>query len=455
MQRRTCLQQVSVVAALCTGVFPWRDALARRTPVMALVIGNDRYRQNARLTNAGRDAELLGNVLQEMGAEVNRLRDASADQIRQRLVDLARRAAEQRAVAWVYYSGHGVQIDGRNYLQGVDADFSSPERVRRQGLDLTWVSAMLSRDQLPAAVVLVDACRDNPFLPQTRGLDGYGLAPVEPKGMLIGYSTAPFKKALDGRQQPNGPYASALASVLRQRPVDLHEALRNVAKLVYQNTGQQQVPWYSSSLRVDLVLEQRGVSLTNLVTANPVGPSPTRAGETRSATSYRPDAPAVKPHRVDAEHWQRLEARLLSQQRSADAALARRWVSNAKQRRTSEDDRLLAAMVLTDGTAGVNPDLRRAASLLSPPANAGNALAQTLLGELRYQQRDVAEAFRWFSTASESGFTRARLNLADLTLRTDLANGQLTTDSLDGLFRAARKAHEQPHLSLQPATGAN
>lgn len=455
MQRRMWLQQAGTVAAFCAGMGPWRDALARQTPLLALVVGNDRYQQNARLANAGRDADLVGTVLQEMGAEVIRLRDASADQLRQRLVDLAKRAAEQRAVAWVYYSGHGVQIDGRNYLQGVDADFSSPERVRRQGLDLTWVSSMLTRDRLPAAVVLVDACRDNPFLPQTRGLDGYGLAPVEPQGMLIGYSTAPFKKALDGRQQPNGPYASALASVLRQRPVGLHEALRNVGKLVFQNTGQQQVPWYSSSLRVDLVLEQRGVSLTNLVTANPVGPAPTRADGTRSATSYRPDAPTVEPHREGADHWQRLEARLLSQQRSADAALARRWVSNARQGRSSEEDRLLAAMVLTDGTAGVKPDLIQAARLLSPPAQAGHPVAQTLLGELRYKQRDIAEAFRWFSTAAESGFTRARLNLADLTLRTDLANGQLTTDSLDGLFRAARQAQEQMRAPMQASPGAN
>ena len=455
MQRRMWLRQAGAVAAFCAGMGSWRNALARQTPLLALVIGNNRYQQNARLANAVRDADLVAAVLQEMGAEVIRLRDASADQMRQRVVDVAKRAASQGAVAWIYYSGHGVQIDGRNYLQGVDADFSSPERVRRQGLDLTWVTAMLTRDRLPAAVVLVDACRDNPFMPQTRGLDGYGLAPVEPQGLLIGYSTAPFKKALDGRQQPNGPYASALASVLRQRPVGLHEALRNVARLVYQSTGQQQVPWFSSSLRVDLLLEQRGVSLANLVTASPVGAAPTRGDGTRSATSYRPDAPAVEPHRSGADHWQRLEARLLSQQRYADAASARRLVSAVKQGRASEDDRLLAAMVLTDGTAGVSPDLGQAARLLSPPAHGGNALAQTLLGELRYTQRDVAEAFRWFSAAAESGFTRARLNLADLTIRRDLANGELKTDSLDGLFRAARPAQEQMHAPMQVSPGAN
>ena len=127
------------------------------------------------------------------------------------------------------------------------------------------------------------------------------------------------------------------------------------------------MPWYSSSLRVDIVLEQRGVSLTNLVTANPIRPAPTRADGTRSATSYRPDAPAVEPHREGADSWQRLDARLLSQQRSADAASARSWVTNARQGRTNEEERLLAAMVLTDGTAGVKPDLIQAARLLSPP----------------------------------------------------------------------------------------
>lgn len=449
MHRRVWLQQAGAVAAFCAGSVSWLNAVARQTPLLALVIGNDRYQQNARLANAGRDADLVSSVLQEMGAEVIRLRDGSADQMRQRVVDLAKRAAAQSAVAWIYYSGHGVQIDGRNYLQGVDADFSSPERVRRQGLDLTWVTAMLTRDLLPAAVVLVDACRDNPFLPQTRGLDGFGLAPVEPQGMLIGYSTAPFKKALDGRQQPNGPYASALASVLRQRPVGLHEALRNVAKLVFQNTGQQQVPWYSSSLRVDLVLEQRSILLTNLATAHPVGPAPTRSDAPRSAISYRPDAPSVEPHSGGADHWQRYEARLLSKQRSADAALAQRWVTAARQGRASKDVRLIAAMVLTDGTAGMKPDLDLAARLLLPPAQAGNVMAQTLLGELRYKQRDISDAFRWLSVSAESGFSRARLNLAELKMRTDMLNGQLNPSAIDELFRAALEAQEKNHIPAQ------
>lgn len=435
--RRSLLQRALAVSVLGATGWPIHAAFAANTPLLALVIGNDRYQQNARLTNAGKDAELVGAALQEMGATVTRLRDASADQMRQAVTELAKRAAAQNAVAWLYYSGHGVQVNGSNYLQGVDADFSLPERVRSQGLDLSWVSEVLSRDKLPAAVVLVDACRDNPFLPASRGLDGHGLAPMEPQGQLIAFSTAPFKKALDGRQQTNGPYATALASVFKKRPVALHDALQQVAQKVYQSTAKQQVPWYSSSLRTDLILERQGVRFGAAPQAKGGATVVASADQTRSAITYRPDSPAHATGQRDAQYWTKVEQRLVTELHYATPENAKKWLSVAARPGASDDVRMLAGMVLTDGKAGVKMNKGRAVRLLLPVARSGNAFAQTLLGEAYYEQRNLGEAYRWLSIAVESGLLRAQMDLAELDLRMDLANGQVKPESLKAMGRSA------------------
>ena len=432
-QRRRCLGAGALGFSLGALGLPMVTAFAANSQLLALVIGNDRYQQSARLSNAGKDAELVGTVLQDMGANVTRLRDANADQMRQQVADLAKRAAAQNTVAWLYYSGHGVQVNGHNYLQGVDADFSLPERVRSQGLDLTWVSEMLSRDRLPAAVVLIDACRDNPFLPASRGLDGHGLAPMEPQGQLIGYSTAPFKKALDGRHQANGPYATALVSVLKKRPVALHAALQQVAQQVYQSTAKQQVPWFSSSLRTDLILERQGVRFGAAPQAQGGATVVSSADQTRSAISYRPDIPAPTSGQRDAAYWTKVEERLVIELHYATPENAKKWLSAAAKPDASEDVRLLAGMVLGDGKAGVKMDKAKAVRLFLPIAQSGNVFAQTLLGETYYEQRNLGEAFRWLSVAAESGLRRAQLDLAELNLRRDLASGQVDVESLKTL----------------------
>src|SRR5690606_37032498 len=133
-------------------------------------------------------------------------------------------------------------------------------------------------------------------LPSTRGLDGYGLAPIEPQGLLIGYSTAPFKKALDGRNNSNGPYAMALAKVFSQRPVELEDAMRQVATDVYQATGKQQVPWLASSLRAQVTLDAQGIRVAT-ATALASKPGAQMVGApTRGAVTYRPDVSDSERH---------------------------------------------------------------------------------------------------------------------------------------------------------------
>ena len=206
---------------------------------------------------------------------------------------------------WFYYSGHGVQLDGLNYLQGVDADFSSPLNVKSYGVEVSWVADILDREGVPLAVLMIDACRNNPFVPETRGMDGQGLAPLfQSQGVLVAFSTAPFKKALDGKGQPNGPYAQALAAVLEKRPLALEDAFKSVADDVYTRTAAAQMPWYQSSLRAQVTLQTNSVELLPRPGLRAIARAPTLP------IQYRPDQTARVSRRAPG-YWPQAERELL------------------------------------------------------------------------------------------------------------------------------------------------
>ncbi len=425
-------------AGLLGWVGPVSLAWASGIRQVALVIGNDQYQHNARLQNAVRDAELVGQTLKGLGADVVQMKNATAAQMRDQVLAVAKRASSSGALVWLYYSGHGVQIDGKNYLQGVDADFSLPAQVRAQGLDLTWVTEMVTRDRLPAAVVLVDACRDNPFLPSTRGLDGYGLAPMEPQGVLVGFSTAPFKKALDGQGSRNGPYAQALASVFSKRPLALEEAMRQVANKVYQDTGKRQAPWLSSSLRGTVVLDVTGVRITSSQEGSIKPVAGPNNAPTRGAVTYRPDiTPAERPTQT-ADYWQRYADRLYEEIYYAEPRDAKQWIQQARKSGASDEVKLLAGYVLLEGRAGQDVDLDRSVQLLLPMARKGNVLAQTLLGEAYFDLKQPDQAYRWLTLASDAGFRRASTRLAAATFMSDWRKqGTVNVDALRGIGNSA------------------
>lgn len=435
VNRRTALMGVASVLGW-TGPMGFARAAGMRQ--VALVVGNDQYQHNARLQNAVRDAELVGQTLKGLGADVVHLKNATAAQMREQVVAVAKRAASAGALVWLYYSGHGVQIDGKNYLQGVDADFSLPANVRAQGLDLTWVTEMVTRDRLPAAIVLVDACRDNPFLPSTRGLDGYGLAPLEPQGVLVGFSTAPFKKALDGQGSRNGPYAQALASVLSKRPVELEEAMRRVANKVYQDTGKRQVPWLASSLRSAIVLDAASVRISPGEKGKPDPAQYAGVSAARGVVTYRPDiSPAERPSQ-SADYWQRYADRINEEIYYAEPRDAKQWIQQARKSNAGEEVKILAGYVLMEGRAGQEVDLDRAVQLFLPMARKGNVMAQTLLGEAYFDLRQPDQAYRWLTLASDAGFRRASIRLAAATFMSDWRKqGTVNLDALRGISNPA------------------
>lgn len=247
--------QAPAVAAVVPAPQPL-PAPAPRQRVRALVIGNGKYVQFGPLANPANDARAVAQKFRQMGFEVDLVLDAT----RERMV-AALNQYEQRArggdVDVLYYAGHGVQVDGVNYLIPTDmsAQGITPGYLRLNGIALNSVL-----DYLPAKtrLVFLDACRDNPVartLAGSRG-GGIGLAPFSAaSGTLIAYATRDGATADDGNGL-HSPYTTALLQHLDQ-PEDIQLVLRSVRSTVMQLTSGRQEPWeYGSLVGGSLVLSR-------------------------------------------------------------------------------------------------------------------------------------------------------------------------------------------------------
>lgn len=216
---------------------------------VALVIGNSAYRSVDRLANSANDARLIAATLQDLGFTIvgdgARL-DLDRAQLAQAVQDFGR-ALTGADVGLFYYSGHGLQVQGVNWLVPVDANPNRP-----QDLDFQMVDADLVLRQMEGAgtrlnLVLLDACRNNPFASRGfRALQG-GLAEMRaPEGTLISYATQPGNVAADGTGA-NSPYTTALASSMKQPGQDIFRMFNQVGLEVKRSTGGSQQPWVSTS----------------------------------------------------------------------------------------------------------------------------------------------------------------------------------------------------------------
>jgi hypothetical protein len=216
---------------------------------VALVIGNSAYQNIAHLDNPAKDAALMAETLSGLGftlvggnAQLN-LDKGAMD----RAVQNFGQQVQGADVALFYYAGHGVQVAGSNYLVPVGANPSREADVDFQMTDVNLVLRQMQGSGTRLNLVILDACRNNPF--GARGLrsaDG-GLAQMRaPDGTLISYATQPGNVALDGADG-HSPYTRALAATLKQPGLDIFQAFNQVGLAVKRETGSSQQPWVSSS----------------------------------------------------------------------------------------------------------------------------------------------------------------------------------------------------------------
>ena len=218
---------------------------------VALVIGNSNYRNAPHLENPDDDAQSMAQFLNSAGFEVIAATDLTQNDMLKVVQDFSAKVAARgpNTVDMVYYAGHGVQLAGENYLVPVDAKISAPSDLVNNSVRLVDVMATLEAIPSRLRIVLLDACRNNPF-PDVNDA-GRGLAIVDaPNGSIVGYSTAPGTEALDGTGG-HSPYTSAFLKLAREPNVPIEQLFKRVRLEVNNSTNGQQTPWESSSLTSD------------------------------------------------------------------------------------------------------------------------------------------------------------------------------------------------------------
>jgi hypothetical protein len=212
---------------------------------VALVIGNAAYKESP-LRNPVNDARSMAASLQKLGFEVMKRENAGQREMNRAISEFDARLSAG-AVGLFYYAGHGMQVKGRNYLLPVDAEISSEASVRNESIDVDQILDGMASAGNPLNVVILDACRNNPFERRFRGSAG-GLAQIDaPKGALIAYATAPGKVAADG-EGANGLYTAELLHALEEPGLRVEDVFKRVRAHVAAATNDYQVPWEASSL---------------------------------------------------------------------------------------------------------------------------------------------------------------------------------------------------------------
>jgi hypothetical protein len=215
---------------------------------IALVIGNAKY--NARpLQNPVNDADDVSKALKGSGFDVLDLRNASLRE----MTEGARTFGDMlktHDVGLVYYSGHGIEVKGRNYFIPVNADIKREDEVAFQSLDVGLILEKMATANKSVNIMIVDACRDDPFGRSFRSSSS-GLAAVDaPKGSLIAFATSPGKVAADGDGR-NSPYTKHLVRAMQQPNKKIEEVFKEVRRAVQAETKDQQTPWENTSLSGD------------------------------------------------------------------------------------------------------------------------------------------------------------------------------------------------------------
>jgi uncharacterized caspase-like protein len=328
----------------------------------ALVIGNSNY-ANGPLRNPVNDARAMAKALGAAGFSVRVVEDATFIGM-QRAVRLWGDDIAKGGVGLFYYAGHGLQVKGKNFLVPVNADIEREDEIEFSTLDVNVVLAKMDAAKNPLNIVILDACRDNPFARSFRSM-GRGLAQMDaPTGTFIAYATAPGSTANDGAGA-NGLYTEHLLKEMQRPGVPIEQMFKQVRNGVMGVSKGQQIPWEASSMRGDF----------SFVAGAPV-----------AAVAAAPSQPAVSDAVADA----------LRREREAQSAAMERMIAAAleKQRALLEAQGLkLQASAAPPPPKPAAPDPREAEfKAAAAKAAAERAQAEKMLAEAKLaSERAAAE----------------------------------------------------------------
>jgi hypothetical protein len=214
----------------------------------ALVIGNAAYKDVNALKNPANDAEDVGHKLETCGFSIIQKID-SAHACMDKALKRFQQALKASDVGLFFFAGHGMQIDGENYLAAVDTDTADEIAAKHSSLALNRVIEVMEKSGCSTSIIILDACRNNPFeRAWTRSIEVRGLAPVyAPRGTLIAYATSPGQTASDGKER-NGAYTAALLQHLTTPDCSIETMFKRVRNTLSAATKGRQISWEHTSL---------------------------------------------------------------------------------------------------------------------------------------------------------------------------------------------------------------
>jgi len=261
------MRRASAVAALCFFAGGWalfgqpqpqsptRDL--RVKPVanrkVALVVGNSAYPKSP-LRNPVNDARAVSTALTGLGFQTQSALDLNLRLLERSINDFVARV-QPGDVAMFYYAGHGIQLEGENYIVPVDFDAKDEADAKYVSYSVSRMQERLEKAGARVVLIVLDACRNNPFQ-QTRSVTGGGglAAMGSGKGTLIAFATAPGKTADDNPRGANGLFTTHLVNAMRQPGLSVDQMFNRVRESVYNESNGRQVPWTVSSVIGDLYL---------------------------------------------------------------------------------------------------------------------------------------------------------------------------------------------------------
>jgi uncharacterized caspase-like protein len=249
---------------------------------IALVIGNSDYAHVSDLKNPKFDADLMTKTLEAVGFEVMRADNLEQRAMKQALVDFGRKLKQGAEASMIYYAGHGIELNGVNFLVPVDADTRSSDEADIQNISVNSVLALTENSGVPLNIIVLDACRNNPFR-SMRAVSTGGLAAVTaPRGTYVAYATSPGSVAADG-DGDNSPFTLALAQSVKVPGLTLEGVLKRTRQEVQTATDGKQLPYDSSAITGDFFF------IPAVAVAPPVEPPP-------------PPAPVLQPDVAQAAY---------------------------------------------------------------------------------------------------------------------------------------------------------
>ena len=450
-----------VVAVLVLVVFA-TPAVVLADGRVALVVGNSTYAHIGRLPNPDNDAADMSAALRRLGFEVTTELDADLVELTEALRAFTRRSAGAD-VALVFYAGHGIEMDGVNYLVPVDARLERDVDVRFE--TVTVDDLLVSTTGASLRLVILDACRNNPLARSmqrtaaTRTVSGGSFADLDEDLLgdetLVAYAAAAGTTAADGRGR-NSPYTAALLSHL-ETPLEIGLLFRRVrAQVLAATNGAQRPHEYHSLVREHYLTRTlaagASVTVSAVAAVDPAPADPPRPDPSETDVSQLPIAALRElARRGDAETQTELGERYEDGRGvEQDYAVAVSWFRRAAEQGYPPGQASLGFMYLRG--RGVRQDDVEAVRWFRRAAAQGNARARNNLGVMyesgRGVSRDDAEAVRWYRRAAEQGDAVAQNNLGVMYRR-----GRGVPQDDEAAVRWYRRAAEQGDAYAQSNLG--